>query len=245
MNQFIFYVRIIADQFPKTDSNQASKKLQEEIMDKVKIIERAETSQKMMEDLVRDRNEMIESQRIIINNTKAELEELKEDLRESRNIIGSKEEEINECRNELHTSIEKNREHIESHDNELILKKLEDLTTLNEKTELAYEVQNKLINSKCELIESLKMQISENKQPPSCSRSGSREQNNLTSQINTEGDDKENGVQDKGNNDKIPGLQESILCLSSIALHGIVTNGLLLWIDVQRRTCYRMERKRP
>ena len=35
---------------------------------------------------------------------------------------------------------------------------------------------------------------------------------------------------------KIPGFQESIICLSNIALHGLVFNELLLWVDIQRRT---------
>ena len=34
----------------------------------------------------------------------------------------------------------------------------------------------------------------------------------------------------------IPGFEESMLCLSQIALHGIAVNGLLVWIDIQRRT---------
>ena len=34
----------------------------------------------------------------------------------------------------------------------------------------------------------------------------------------------------------IPGFQESVLCLSGIALHGLVVNGLLQWVDIQRRT---------
>ena len=33
----------------------------------------------------------------------------------------------------------------------------------------------------------------------------------------------------------MPGLQESMLCMSNI-LHGVVLNGLLVWADIQRRT---------
>ena len=35
---------------------------------------------------------------------------------------------------------------------------------------------------------------------------------------------------------KKTGFQESIICLSQIALHGLIVNGLLLWADIQHRT---------
>ena len=33
----------------------------------------------------------------------------------------------------------------------------------------------------------------------------------------------------------MPGLQESVLCSSNLALRGVVLNGLLVWADIQRR----------
>ena len=34
--------------------------------------------------------------------------------------------------------------------------------------------------------------------------------------------------------ESIPVLQESMLCLSNIALHGVIFNGFLVWVDILR-----------
>ena len=34
----------------------------------------------------------------------------------------------------------------------------------------------------------------------------------------------------------VSGLEESILCLSNTALHGVLLNGFLVWADIQKRT---------
>ena len=34
----------------------------------------------------------------------------------------------------------------------------------------------------------------------------------------------------------VPGLQESVLCMTNLALHGVIINRFLVWADIQRRT---------
>ena len=56
--------------------------------------------------------------------------------------------------------------------------------------------------------------------------------NNLTSATSKvtleNGDDKGSGEETS-----VPGLQESMLCLSNIALHGVIVSGLLVWADIK------------
>ena len=196
---------------PELHSIQNSEKLQEEVRDKIKIIERAEANQKILNDLILDRNEMIESQKTIIESTKADLQKMNEDLHDSRNLWALKEEELKQCRNELQIASDKNHESLGTESisqlketNDTLLKKLNDQKTLTMKTELAFETQDKLIASKCELIESLKMQLSHNKESPSCYESEGGGETNLTSQSTLQGKEKEDGVE-KNNYEKIPG----------------------------------------
>ena len=89
--------------------------------------------------------------------------------------------------------------------NETLNKRLEDQITIRQKTELAFETQGKLIESKTEIINNLKTIAAQNT----------------------------GGVPQIKN---IPGLQETVTCLSNVALHGVILNGLLQWVDTQRRT---------
>ena len=104
-------------------------------------------------------------------------------------------------------------------------KKLEDQALILHKTELAYESQTELLNAKSEIIENLKTFLEHQKND-----SVSNKQT-LRSEVETVGQ--------LGNDEltpPIPGLQESVLCLRNTALHGVILSGLLVWVNMQRRT---------
>ena len=84
------------------------------------------------------------------------------------------------------------------------------------KTELSsFDPQSELVTTKEELIANQRI-IIENLKKSDCSS------------INTS-----NGSEHPTS---VPGLQESFICLSNIALHGVVLNGFLVWANIQRRT---------
>ena len=164
---------------------------------------------------------MIKSQKTIIaglqkNNDSVSNED---DLIEARKTITLKETEISKYLKELErVKTEKSNEESDDQmivlnaklqsleeDNETFKKRLEDQITIRQKTELAFETQGKLIESKTEIINNLKTIAAQN-----------------------------TGIEPPIMN--IPGLQETVTCLSNLALHGVILNGLLLWVDIQRRT---------
>ena len=83
------------------------------------------------------------------------------------------------------------------------------------KTELSFDTQSELVRTKEELIANQRI-IIENLKKSDCSS------------INTS-----NGSEHPTS---VPGLQESFICLSNIALHGVVLSGFLVWANIQRRT---------
>ena len=73
----------------------------------------------------------------------------------------------------------------------------------------------------------------QDKNTPCCSCGKDSNLTSATSKVTLE-----NG-NDKGSGEEmsVPGLQESMLCLSNIALHGVIVSGLLVWAaDIKRRT---------
>ncbi len=225
----------------------SSKCLQEELKDKENVIKSMEKAHDVMKKLVVERNELIENLKTVISNNKddSELISTKEDLNEARRTIQLKEKELEECHANTIRVGEESKDKIPLKEQldemervkNALLKKIESQNTILLKTELAYDTQKELIESKCENIESLKIIIAQAKTSPSCLGSKGDSVIDLTSQSNWREESEEDGVGKMQNDfDKIPGFQESILCLSNIALHGMVANGLLLWIDVQRRT---------
>ena len=193
---------VVTDDCEKeTDDSKHLKILREEIKDKVKIIARAEANQEKLNDLVKDKDEIIDSQRKIIENTGLELKETREALLDSRVVLEAKENDLSKYRMELQLSMERNPSDTGLKDaNNTLIQKLEDQNTLIKKTELAYETQEKLLSTKCEIIESLKRQISEG--TPFCGNIDNRDvttdltsQNGETSSKN--GETSQNG--DSGN----------------------------------------------
>ena len=113
----------------------------------------------------------------------------------------------------------------EKHVNWNLERKLDDQVLITKKTELAFSTQEKLVNAKNEIIENLRLISQQQKE------SYRREIIDLTSdsgaaivEVNNDGQN------------SVPGFKETIFTLNSIALHGIILNGFLVWADMQRRT---------
>ena len=159
-----------------------------------RVIASMEKAQKSLNDLVDDKDELIESQKAIIQGFRnnSNLDTTAADLKEVREIMAIKQAELSSCQVQLKT-------------------------------------QEKLTASKVDLIENLKLMISQLNLSPSCT-SSSKGEDNLTSEAESTSDKQD------GENEDIPGMEECMLCLSGIAIHGVVLDGLLLWADTQRRT---------
>ena len=216
--------------------------LQEDLEVKRTIIARMEQAQKTFNDLVSDKDEMIENQKMIINKFQADNDSdtTAADLKEVRDIVSIKEAELSSCQDEVRrlklkisqsensgSDNLKNQLQSTLEANDALDKKLLNQIAITKKTEHALETQQKLTASKVDLIENLKQLMISQSQPSCPSR---KEGNNLTSSTDrsTEklDDDKKN----------IPGMEECLLCLSNVAIHGVILDGLLLWVDTQRRT---------
>ena len=227
-----------------------TKNLREEIIDKMKIIKTLEAGQKALNDLVEDRNVVINSQKTILDNDKIELSDIKEKLIEAKKLNEVKERDVADMKEKIaalestgngsQNAIKKLEEELGNAESnkQILMKKLEDQISLTKKAEIAFDTQEKLTLSKCEVIENLKMIISQKEKTPSClpTQQTQGEQGNLTSNNTHPSGINNAGSEQHGESNKIPGFEESFLCLSGIALHGLVVNGLLLWVDIQRRT---------
>ena len=232
---------------PTGNGEKMVESLREEITDKIKIIKSLEAGQQTLNDLVEDRDTVVKSQKTIIENIKIESGEIKDDLNETRKIVAIKEKEIADIKSvlaELESAGCGKQETVKELmakaentevENQILKKKLDDQTSLTKKAELAFNTQEKLTLSKCEVIENLKTIISQSKSTPTFFPGKETQINHVTSNVSDQTETKENGGS-KNLRESIPGFQESVLCLSSIALHGMVVNGLLLWVDIQRRT---------
>lgn len=101
---------------------------------------------------------------------------------------------------------------------------LENQSIILKRTELALDSKTELINAKNEIIENLKIVVEQFKKDAPRSN-----QQTLTSEVDTQTDEDDL-------TSPIPGLQESVLCLRNMALHGVILNGLLVWVNMQRQT---------
>ena len=227
--------------------NDDAKYLRDELKDKENIISSMEKANSAFSKLVDERNELIENQKTIIKNLKddIDLKSTKEDLKEVRKIIALKEKELEledyqrntpkpEDQNDDKSLLLAKRKETEN-TCDALAKKLEDQCIITQKNELAYNTQELSIASKNENIESLKTIISQHRS--SCSCQNTSEVETLTSYVPQQDENKEeDGALRHLFECKKTGFQESIICLSQIALHGLIVNGLLLWADIQRRT---------
>ena len=124
--------------------------------------------------------------------------------------------------------------------------KLEDQIIITQKTEFVLEKLEELVSTKSLLIENLQSIIAREVDRPSCERTdltSHSKGDKITSSSNTESDTltSDEGPrppteENSSGASTFPGLAESVLKLKSIALHGVVLDGLLLWLDTQRRT---------
>ena len=134
------------------------------------------------------------------------------------------------------------------------MRELDDKKVICEKSEIAYQTQEKLLSAKDEIIGNLKEILSEREKVTMLTKTNTTEtahakENIVTSNVNPHDEDRVEAaiasthtptavVGDENPDPKqtIPGLDETILRLQNIALHGVVLDGMLTWVDTQRRT---------
>ena len=111
---------------------------------------------------------------------KLELSVISDDLNETRKIVALKEKELSDMRSEISVldSAENGKGDTSKElaakleaseaENQVLRTKLGDQISLTKKAEVAFETQEKLTLSKCELIENLKIIITQRIMTPSC-----------------------------------------------------------------------------
>ena len=102
--------------------------------------------------------------------------------------------------------------------NEDLRNELKTQVTITKKTEPAFNTQTELVATKEELIKNQRIVIEHMK----------RAQEENTNLIDATSNETEHP--------SVPSLQESVLCMTNLALHGVILNGFLVWADMQRRT---------
>ena len=209
-------------------------KVQKELSISKEVIKSIEMTCETLHKLARDKDEIIAQQKIIINSCKSdeqneELANLRTKLDDANRNIEESNLKLRETQSLLHIQINETN----TADSEKLKKELEivqrikedlcnELTNqvlLTKRTELAFNTQSKLVNTKDELIKNQQVVIEI-----------------LNKAQEDKQDNSEHSNESTATPAAVPGLQESILCLSNIALHGVVMNGFLVWADIQRRT---------
>ena len=211
-------------------------KLQKELKNSKEVIRSTEKACDTLRKLASDKDEVIAQQKIIIDSCRCrskdyneELTNLRKKLEEANNLIDERNFELRDTKELL---VEKKSEEVGANGNCKLEKELtkslllnEDLrnklriqVTITKKTELAFNTQTELVETKEELIKNQRIVIEHMK----------RAQEENTNLIDTTSNETEHP--------SVPGLHESVLCMTNLALHGVILNGFLVWADIQRRT---------
>ena len=108
------------------------------------------------------------------------------------------------------------------HSNQDLAKRIEDQNLIVQKTELAFNTKNEMVEAKEEIIGNLKMIIEQLQKEISKQVSG--DVNPILSNANVSSDQ------------LTPGVADCIDFLKCHANNGVILNGLLIWVWIQRRT---------
>ena len=228
-----------------TNISKSCEEMKERLRMKCDIIKSMEAAQLTLQELICDKDALIESQNVIIEslqtNTKNDTGSADLRLEDANVTIAQINTELDVCKKELALLKKNDNKNKNGEDkvNELtclikeerqrnseLLRKIGDQVKLCRSIELAFDTQGKQIGAKNDIITNLKSIISQ-KQTTSCSCTTYRD--NMTS----------NSVSSKENDGGctvVPGMEECILCLKNISLHGCIMNGFLTWADIQRNT---------
>ena len=211
----------------------------EEGESRIEVIKSLKKTQKTLQDLICDKDEIIESQKELLKvksleknikvSTMVEKESNEIDKKRNRDMPSKLDSQTLNEKNDAAVNVELANLTCQLSSAEQrytdMGKRLEDQALILHKTELAYESQTELLNAKNEVIEHLKTFLEHQKND-----SASNKQT-LRSEVETVGQ-----LANDELTPPIPGLQESVLCLRNTALHGVILNGLLVWVNIQRRT---------
>lgn len=204
--------------------------LKKELYKGKEVIKSTEMACATLRELVSDKDSIIAQQKSIIESCRSITEEndmemlkLREKLENTNFLVDERSIELSETRDALE---KKNKNsHTECNckinellqKNEILKKELEAQVNVTKMTELAFSTQSELVKTKEELIRNQNALI-ENMETIN---NNVNEANTVVPQITTF---------------SVPGLQECVLSLNNIALHGVVFNGFLVWADTQRKT---------
>ena len=215
-------------------------RLQNDLGSKCNVIRSIELAHNTLRDLITNKDELIQSQKTIIEGIQKDVETLNE-RDNAEDIIASKDLQLEKCKNEI-VSLRRNSTSTSNHEleelrrqlelekqiNQDMVKKLEDQTVIGNKTELAFDAKTELVNSKNEIIETFKSIVEQYKKEP-C-RCKKVPENGMTSDTicgNTERSDEQEMKTKKG-------VKECNEFLEVYATNDAILNGLLLWINIQR-----------
>ena len=234
------------------ENNKEMEKLQISYNNNCIVLKNTETANVNLQSIISDKNEIIKNQKLLIagiqrnsDNTIecAVLEKLEALVSVRNNEIKELEQKVRDVTTDRVCNCEEIRKllDVEKKENESLTRIIEDKDLIISKMGLAYDGQNELVKTKEDLIQNMKMLLETNEKMNSATHEVNRTsvcspENNLTSQ--------NHGAENNGDvsrccvcsDTEIPGLNETTVRLKGIGLHGVILDGLLTWIDTQRRT---------
>ena len=219
-----------------------SEKLNAELESKCEVIKSMNLSQTKLNELINDKNAVIESQSLIIEGMRHKSESIKE-LEEIKCKLSEKESEISKLKiylektqdpGDVETLIRQIK--MERETNTHLTKRIEDQIVITEKTESTLKALEDLVATKSLLIENLQiLNTHQDKQ-------AEMEISNLTSHNDTDVSsvasslEKENGVMKNAEiSSQENSTNEALEFIKAHAENGVIVNGFLLWVDIQRK----------
>ena len=231
-------------------------RLQNDLESKCNVIRSIEVAHNTLRDLINNKDELIQSQKTIIEGIQKDVETLNE-RDNAEDIIASKDLQLEKCKNEI-VSLRRNSTSTSNHEleelgrqlelerqiNREMDKKLEDQTVIVNKTELAFDAKTELVNSKNDIIENFKTIVEQyKKEPCRCKKVPEIGMTSDTICGNTERSDEQEMKTKKG-------VKECNEFLEVYTTNDAILNGLLLWINIQRHvtpentSCYQIPKRR-
>ena len=159
------------------NTNKETQKLRNELESKFQVIKSMETAHRTFNDLITDKDGLINSQKEVIAGMQIEFDDNRCKLLEAQGVITSMGNDINGLQEEINNLNEQNvgskhshhnihlhqQIEVEREKNEELKRRLDDQIVITRKTELAFDTQNSLLNAKDEIIENQKIIIGQRK----------------------------------------------------------------------------------
>ena len=199
---------------------EAYKSLEEDYSVKCNLIKSMEATQMSLRNLVADKDEVISSQATIIQSIQSKSTECdilrveNELLIEKQTVLEENNQQLRMIPNEIEALQQK-------HD--VLQRKFDDQVRLTNDKEIALVSKDNQISAKEDLIQNLKTIMNQTSLPIP------NNENIMTS----------NCEMAQHPACRVPGMQECIIKLEGISLHGIILDSFLTWVDMNRKTTAR------